>query len=47
MEMDLSSYKLSKLETSKLKVGDFELSFVPKDEKERCLEIKEFIECHE
>ena len=47
LDEDLRRANLTKEETSKLKVSDFEFEFVDKVDKERCQEIKNFIIRHE
>lgn len=46
-EIDLQTTNLLNEETKRLKVSDFEFSFVPKSDVFRCQEIKSFIERHE
>ena len=44
---DLESAGLTDKEASKLRTSDFEFSYVPKEQKELCKEVKQFIERHE
>lgn len=47
LEKDLKESNLTQDELTKLTVKDFEFKFIPKDDKETCQKIKEFIERHE
>ena len=44
---DLQNADLKLCEALRLRTGDFDFEYVPKDDKKGCLEIKEFIERHE
>lgn len=46
-ESDLSAANLTEEEVAKLRINDFEFSYVPSDQKNLCKEIREFIERHE
>ena len=46
-EQDLLKAELTEEQASLLKVSDFEFSYVPKEDKELCSEVKKFIERHE
>ena len=45
--VDLSDAGMTEEEAGSLRIGDFEFSYVPKEEKQICAEIKKFIERHE
>jgi excisionase family DNA binding protein len=47
LESDLKEAGLTKEEASRLRVGDFEFRFVPREDKETCQRVKAFIERHE
>ena len=47
LEDDLKVIGLSKKEMEKLSVDDFQFSYVDKEDKEQCEEIKDFIKKHE
>lgn len=47
LNQDLSEAGLSHDETKHLRVNDFEFSFVPKDDLDKCQQVKQFIERHE
>lgn len=47
LSQDLEAAGLTEEECSKLRTSDFEFSYVSKDEKDLCKEVKEFIERHE
>ena len=47
LKEDLKSAHLSPHEASQLRTGDFDFSYIPKEDKEHCGEIKQFIERHE
>jgi hypothetical protein len=44
---DLKNANMSEEESLALKISDFKFDFVPKDDKEKCEEIKQFIKKHE
>jgi hypothetical protein len=46
-EEDVKVLNLSEEQISKLKISDFAFAYVPKEDKEQCAEIKEFIKKHE
>lgn len=47
LEEDLKSAGLSQEDANSLRASDFEFNYIPKDDKEKCKDIKEFIERHE
>jgi hypothetical protein len=47
MEEDISRLGMSKNDVASLRTGDFDFEYAPKEDKEQCQEIKEFIERHE
>ncbi len=47
LEKDLNDFGLAKEETNNLRVKDFELKFIDKEDTEHCKKIKQFIERHE
>ena len=47
LEGDLKAIGMTQEEADLLKVGDFEFVYVPKEDKEGCREVKQFIERHE
>lgn len=46
-EADLTFAEMTQEQASKLRISDFEFSYVPKEQKGLCKEIKQFIERHE
>jgi len=45
--VDLSDAGMTEEESGSLRIGDFEFSYVPKEERQVCAEVKKFIERHE